>query len=69
MAAELIARSPALGLGLGQALENARDQQDMPTVLATIILILIVGVSVELVVFSPLERWVLRSRGLLTLRR
>jgi NitT/TauT family transport system permease protein len=69
MAAELIASSPALGLGLGQALENARDQQDMPTVLATIILILIVGVSVELVVFSPLERWVLRSRGLLTLRR
>jgi NitT/TauT family transport system permease protein len=69
MAAELIASSPALGLGLGQALENARDQQDMPTVLATIILILLVGIGVELVLFSPLERWILRSRGLLTVRR
>jgi NitT/TauT family transport system permease protein len=69
MAAELIASSPALGIGLGQALENARDQQDMPTVLATILLILFIGVCVELVVFSPLERHVLRSRGLLTDRR
>ncbi|WP_037577493.1 ABC transporter permease [Phaeacidiphilus oryzae] len=69
MAAELIASSPALGIGLGQALENARDIQDMPTVLATIILILLVGIGIELVVFSPMERRVLRSRGLLAAKR
>jgi NitT/TauT family transport system permease protein len=69
MAAELIASSPALGLGLGQALEDARETQDMPGVLATILLILIVGIGIELIVFAPLERRVLRSRGLLVARR
>jgi NitT/TauT family transport system permease protein len=69
MAAEIIAQSPALGFGLGQALESARDGQDMPGVLSTILLILIVGIGIELVVFAPLERRVLRSRGLLVARR
>ena len=69
MAAELIASSPALGIGLGQALENARETQDMPGVLSTILLILIVGIGIELIVFAPLERRVLRSRGLLVTRR
>ncbi|MCX4746947.1 ABC transporter permease [Kitasatospora sp. NBC_01287] len=69
MAAELIASSPDLGLGLGQTLENAREAQDMPGVLATIILILLVGVGIDLLVFAPLERHVLRSRGLLGPRR
>ncbi|MFC5908603.1 ABC transporter permease [Streptacidiphilus monticola] len=69
MAAELIAQSPSLGLGLGQSLENAREVQDMPGVLATIILILLVGIGIELLVFAPLERRVLRSRGLLVARR
>ncbi|MFC1416291.1 ABC transporter permease [Streptacidiphilus cavernicola] len=69
MAAELIASSPALGLGLGQALENARETQDMPGVLATILLILVVGIGIDLIVFAPLERRVLRSRGLLVTRR
>ncbi|MER8009587.1 ABC transporter permease, partial [Streptomyces sp. NPDC094149] len=27
--------------------------------------ILFVGIAIDLIVFSPLERWVLRSRGLL----
>jgi NitT/TauT family transport system permease protein len=69
MAAELIASSPSLGLGLGQSLENAREVQDMPTVLATIILILLVGIGIELIIFSPIERRVLRSRGLLVANR
>ena len=69
MAAELIASSPALGLGLGQALENASQNQDMPTVLATIILILLVGVGIDLLLFAPIERRVLRSRGLLVAQR
>ncbi|MEY9843389.1 ABC transporter permease [Streptacidiphilus sp. MAP5-3] len=69
MAAELIASSPALGLGLGAQLEFARENLDMPGVLATIILILVVGIGIEMLVFNPIERHVLRSRGLLTARR
>ncbi|WP_432073792.1 ABC transporter permease [Streptomyces wuyuanensis] len=65
MAAEIIASSPDLGLGLGQLLENGRNNIDMPGVFLAIILILIVGIAVDLLVFSPLERWVLRNRGLL----
>ncbi|MER6343926.1 ABC transporter permease [Streptomyces sp. NPDC001595] len=64
MAAELIASSPELGLGLGQLLENARSYQDMALVLATIGEILVVGVAVDLLLFAPLERRVLRARGL-----
>ncbi len=65
MAAELIANSPDLGTGLGQLMENFRVNSDMSGVLATIILILIVGIGIDLLFFSPLERRVLRSRGLL----
>lgn len=64
MAAELIASSPDLGLGLGQYLENARTDSDMPGVLLGIVLILFVGIAIDLAVFSPLERRVLRTRGL-----
>ncbi|MBT2382357.1 ABC transporter permease [Streptomyces sp. ISL-11] len=64
MAAELIASSPDLGLGLGQYLENARTDSDMPGVLLGILLILFVGIAIDLIVFSPLERRVLRGRGL-----
>ncbi len=66
MAAELIASSPDLGLGLGQFLENARTDSDMPGVLLGILLILFVGIAIDLIVFSPLERRVLRTRGLAT---
>jgi NitT/TauT family transport system permease protein len=64
MAAELIANSPQLGQGLGQYLENGRSFSDMPTVMAAIILILLVGIGIDLLVFRPLERYVLHSRGL-----
>src|SRR3954467_268988 len=63
MAAELIASSPDLGLGLGTFLENARTNSDMPSVLLGILLILFVGIAIDLLIFSPLERRVLRSRG------
>ncbi|MGW6540217.1 ABC transporter permease [Streptomyces sp. NPDC055051] len=65
MAAEIIASSPDLGLGLGQLLENGRNNIDLPGVFLAILLILIVGIAIDLLIFSPLERWVLRSRGLL----
>ena len=36
----------------------------MPGVIAAIFLILIVGIGIELLVFRPIERRVLRARGL-----
>ncbi|AGP54369.1 ABC transporter permease [Streptomyces rapamycinicus] len=65
MAAEIIAKSPDLGLGLGQYLENQRNNSDMAGVLLGILLILVVGIAIELLIFAPIERRVLRSRGLL----
>ncbi|WP_030421837.1 ABC transporter permease [Streptomyces sp. SCSIO 75703] len=65
MAAEIIASFPDLGVGLGQLLENGRNASDMAMVFEAILLILVVGVAIDLLIFSPLERWVLRSRGLL----
>jgi NitT/TauT family transport system permease protein len=65
MAAELITYSPKLGTGLGQLLDQGRELHDMSQVFASILLILVVGLAIELVVFAPLERHVLRSRGLL----
>ncbi|NGO09192.1 ABC transporter permease [Streptomyces sp. HC44] len=65
MAAEIIASSPELGVGLGQLLENGRNTSSMSMVFLAIFLILIVGIAIDLLIFSPLERWVLRSRGLL----
>ncbi|MFD4629219.1 ABC transporter permease [Streptomyces sp. NPDC058284] len=65
MAAEIIASSPELGVGLGQLLENGRNASSMPMIFLAIFLILIVGIAIDLLIFSPLERRVLRSRGLL----
>ncbi|MGI5429436.1 ABC transporter permease [Streptomyces sp. CA-179760] len=65
MAAEIIASFPDLGVGLGQLLENGRNASDMAMVFEAILLILIVGIAIDLLIFSPLERWVLRQRGLL----
>jgi NitT/TauT family transport system permease protein len=66
MAAELIASSPDLGVGLGRYLENMREGSDMAGVFLGILLILFVGIAIDQIIFSPLERRVLRSRGLTT---
>lgn len=66
MAAELIATSPQLGFGLGQYLHNGMSLSDMSMVMAGILLIFFVGVGIELLLFRPLERAVLRARGLAT---
>ncbi|CAL9319266.1 hypothetical protein SUDANB148_05956 [Streptomyces sp. SudanB148_2056] len=68
MAAEIIASSPDLGVGLGQLLENGRNNSSMPQVFLAILLILCVGTAIDLLLFSPLERRVLRGRGLLVSR-
>ncbi|MBI3429598.1 MAG: ABC transporter permease [Actinobacteria bacterium] len=65
MAAELIAFSPSLGISLGQLLQTGRDLSDMSLVLTAIFLILLVGVGFELIFFTPIERKILRTRGLL----
>ncbi|MEY9849000.1 ABC transporter permease [Streptacidiphilus sp. MAP5-3] len=64
MAAEIIAVSPALGPGLGRLLKQAQDAGDMRLAFCAIALILVVGVIVNLLVFAPMERRVLRARGL-----
>ncbi|GAA3857915.1 ABC transporter permease [Saccharothrix violaceirubra] len=64
MAAEIIATSPQLGEGLGQYLHNGSSLNDISMVIAAIFLILLVGVGIELLVFRPLERAVLKARGL-----
>jgi NitT/TauT family transport system permease protein len=64
MAAEIIAVSPQLGVGLGAYLKQGSDFNSMPGVIAAIFLILLVGVGIELLVFRPAERRVLRTRGL-----
>jgi NitT/TauT family transport system permease protein len=64
MAAEIIAAGPLLGFGLGAYLKQGSDFNDMPSVVAAIFLILIVGIGIELLVFRPVERRVLHARGL-----
>ncbi len=62
MAAEIIATG--LGQGLGQLLSRAQDDASISEGLAVIVLILVVGIAVEVVFFRPIERTVLRRRGL-----
>ncbi|MGW0826010.1 ABC transporter permease [Streptomyces sp. NPDC002845] len=65
MAAEIIASHPDLGVGLGQLLVNGHNAGSMSVVFLAVLLILTVGIAVDLLIFSPLERRVLRGRGLL----
>jgi NitT/TauT family transport system permease protein len=65
MAAELIARTPELGLGVGQLLDLSRQNSDIAGVIAGVFTILVIGIAIELCLFAPIERSVLRRRGLL----
>ena len=65
MAAEIITTGGSIGFGLGTMLDQSRELADLPGVLATIILILAIGILIELALFAPIERAVLRRRGLL----
>ena len=64
MAAELIAVSPHLGPGVGQAMSEAGDQNDMAMAIGVLIIILIIGIGINAIFFAPIERRLLRSRGL-----
>ncbi len=63
MAAELIIGSLA-GSGLGSLLDNGRSLGDLPLMFAAVLTILVVGIAVDDLVFSPVERALLRRRGL-----
>jgi NitT/TauT family transport system permease protein len=64
MAAELIAVSPALGVGLGQLLDVGRQLGDMSLVLGAILSIMAVGILIEKIAFAPIRERTLRVRGL-----
>ncbi len=66
MAAEIIAVGGTIGFGLGSMLQQSRELADLAGVLATIILILGIGILIELLFFGPVERRMLKRRGLLT---
>jgi NitT/TauT family transport system permease protein len=65
MAAEIIAVGGSIGFGLGSMLNQGRDLADMTVVMSAILLILAVGILIELLVFAPIEKRLLRRRGLL----
>ncbi|WP_415949003.1 ABC transporter permease [Streptomyces sp. KLOTTS4A1] len=62
MTAELITATPLPGIG--RMLAEGKESASMSLVLASVLLILAVGVLVESVLFAPLQQRVLRSRGL-----
>lgn len=64
MAAEIIAVGGSIGFGLGSLLQQGRDLSSMAVVCCAILAILVVGIVIELLVFAPLERRLLRRRGL-----
>ena len=65
MAAEIIAAGPLLGLRPRRVPQaRAATSRTCPGVIAAIFLILIVGIGIELLIFRPIERRVLRARGL-----
>ncbi|MET0976484.1 MAG: ABC transporter permease [Leifsonia sp.] len=64
MAAEIITMGGTIGFGLGSMLQQSRELADLSAVLATILVILAIGILVELVFFAPIERRLLRRRGL-----
>jgi NitT/TauT family transport system permease protein len=64
MAAELIIGSTA-NSGLGQILDNGRSLGDLPEMFAAMLAILVVGIAVNDIVFAPMERGLLRRRGLI----
>lgn len=64
LAAEIIAVGGELGAGVGALLQESRAAESLAGVLAAIFVILIIGIVVELAVLAPIERRVLRRRGL-----
>ena len=64
MAGELLVIIPG-HLTVGVLMQNARDTNDMPALMASMIVILVIGIFVDAVFFAGVERSVRRRRGLL----
>lgn len=64
LAAEIIAVGGELGAGVGALLQESRGAESLAGVLAAILVILVIGIVVELAILAPIERRVLRRRGL-----
>jgi len=62
-AGELITAGLSATGGLGQLLQ--RSQNDVPMLIATVAVIVVIGVAVEYVVFGQVDRHIRRKRGLL----
>ena len=63
MAGELLVIIPGTQT-IGTRLQFAREFSDAKGVIATMVVILVIGIAVDTLVFSRLERRVLRNRGL-----
>ena len=64
LAVEIIAVGGSLGTGIGALLQDSRAAENLAGVLAAILVILVIGIAVELALLAPIERAVLRRRGL-----
>lgn len=64
MAAELIAVSPSLGIGVGQLLDIGRNLGDMSLVVGSIIVIMVIGITIEKLLFGPIRKRAYVNRGL-----
>ncbi|OAH12818.1 ABC transporter permease [Streptomyces jeddahensis] len=62
MTAELITATPLPGVG--QVLNAGKESASFTLIVAAVIVILAIGVLVEALIFGPIERRVLRDRGL-----
>ena len=63
MAGELLVLIPGQS-SIGARLQFAREFSDAPALLAMMIVILAIGIIVDVVVFSSIERSILARRGL-----
>jgi NitT/TauT family transport system permease protein len=63
MAAEIFV-AIVTGFGLGSLLNAGRELHRMDQVMGVMAVVMLVGLLADLVFFSPIERWLRRSRGL-----
>jgi len=64
MAGELLVIIPGQ-FTIGALMQNARDVNDAPSLMASMVVILIIGIIVDAVFFAGIERTIRRRRGLL----